>query len=251
METNINIYDYLDYRQFLTDYVQCRKKEYPGFSIRSVAGKMGCNPGFFSRVLHGTRNLSAEHVLQLCEILKLNKREKKYFELLVNYTQAKKQIEKENYFEQMEAYRSMDITQISSRQYAVFSHWYYCVLRELLNFVPCRIGSDESIRMLCKLIEPPVGGMEVARALHLLENQGIIKKDPDNMYKPDESFITSGAAIPSVIVNRILMEFMDLARNAIDRVPREERSMSMLTFSTSEKTFGKIRQKIDEYRQLV
>jgi uncharacterized protein (TIGR02147 family) len=249
MKHEKTIFSYLDYREFLKDEIETRKITNPGISIRGLAYKIACNPGFLTRVLAGERNLSHAHALKIGEIFKLGRREKKYFELLVNYNQAKKQTEKEHYFEQMEVYRNMEITTVSERQYAIYSHWYYLVLREIVNFAGINSKSDDELKSLAKTIVPAIAPSQVREAVKVLEEQGLIKTDKNGVFTLNEQFITSGADIPSVVINRFLGEFMDLARLSIDRFPRSERSLSTLTVSVSKKGYEKIRGKLDDYRR--
>ena len=55
--------------------------------------------------------------------------------------------------------------------------------------------------------------------------------------------------IPQVIINRVLIQFMDLARMSVDKFPRSQRSLSTLTVSVSQKGYERIRDKIDQFRR--
>jgi uncharacterized protein (TIGR02147 family) len=249
MNGPVAIFEYLDFRSFLCDYIAAKKSENPGFSLRMVAGKLGCNPGFFDRVLKGKRNLAPQYALKLAEILKLNAKQKHYFELLVNYTQAKKQIEKDHFFKQLDIFRSSKVKETAVSQHAMYSQWYYVVIRELITILPCKNSSDETCRQIAKLLSPRVTLDEVRQALSTLEEVGLLTRKGNGAYTVKERFITSGIDLPQVVVNRVLMQFMDLARLSIDLFSRQERSLSTLTFSVSEKGFGKIREKLDQYRR--
>lgn len=61
----------------------------------------------------------------------------------------------------------------------------------------------------------------------------------------------SAREIPRVLVNRYLIEFMQLAQESIDRFDREERSLSTLTFSVSAKGYERIKDRLDEFRREV
>ena len=249
MSSNRTIFDYLDYRAFLRDALEKRKAEKAGFSLRAVAQRMGINPGFFNRVLKGERNLSAEHVLSLCTILKLKAKHKQYFELLVLFNQAKKQVEKDHYFEQLDVFRHTKVKEVSPAQYAMYRHWYYVVLRELLNIVEGCDDSDEACKAISRLFEPRVAPAQVREALTILHKLKIVKRDAKGTYSLRDKFITTGMQIPQVVVNRVLMEFSELARSSVDRIERDDRSLSMLTFSVSKHGYERIRDKLDGYRQ--
>jgi uncharacterized protein (TIGR02147 family) len=249
MTKKISIFDYLDYRAFLRDALEKRKAEKAGFSLRYVAQRMGINPGFFNRALKGERNLSAEHILRLCEILKLDAKQKQYFELLVQYNQAKGQIEKDHYFDQLDVFRHTKVKEVLPAQYAMYRHWYYVVLRELVNVVERCDDSDEACKALSRLFEPRIAPAQVREALVILEKLKIVKRDAKGTYALRDKFITTGMQIPQVVVNRVLMEFSDLARSSVERITRDERSLTTLTFSVSKRGYERIREKLDGYRQ--
>jgi uncharacterized protein (TIGR02147 family) len=249
MNNDTTLYDYLDYRSFVRDRVEKKKEENPAFSYRSVAYRMGCNPGFFNKVLKGERNLSPEHVLKLSSILKLKTQEKKYFELLVLFNQAKKQMEKDHYFEQLHLFRKTKVKKVPMRQYAMYTHWYYLVIRELLHFLPCPDDSDAHCELISRHLVPRVKPSEIREALRVLQQLGVVKKSRRGGLEVAERFITTGGEIPQVIINRILVEFMELARYSIDSFEREKRSLSTLTVSVSDEGYKTIQSKLEEYRR--
>jgi uncharacterized protein (TIGR02147 family) len=249
MNVMINLFEYLDYRTFLWDFISAKKKENPYFSERMIASRLGCNPGFFNRVLKATRNLSPQYVLKLGSLIKLNGKQKHYFELLVNYNQAKKQIEKDHYFNQLDIFRASKVKQTIASQHALYSQWFYVVLRELIAIVPCKDASDETCRNLAKYFEPKVPVEQIKQAMASLEEVGFLDKKINGAFSVKERFITSGMDIPQVVINRVLMQFMDLAKMSVDRFPKQMRSLSTLTISVSEKGYEKIREKLDQYRR--
>jgi uncharacterized protein (TIGR02147 family) len=244
-----DIFTYLDYRSFLADFFAAKKKDNFHFSVRMVAYRLGCNPGFFTRVLKGTRNLSPHYILKLTDVLKLNTKQKKYFELLVNYNQAKKQIEKDHYFRQLDIFRSSKVKTTALAQHAMYAEWFYVVLRELINIIPCKNFSEATCRLIAKHFDPRVRPDQIRQALAILDDVGMLKRSGNGTFTVRERFITTGMDIPQVIINRVLIQFIDLARFAVDRFPRQERSLSTLTFSVSERGFEKIREKLDQYRR--
>ncbi len=52
----INIFDYTDFRKYLTDYYEDRKKEKPRFSYRFLKTQLGVNQGVFAKMLKEESN---------------------------------------------------------------------------------------------------------------------------------------------------------------------------------------------------
>ncbi|HEX7510356.1 MAG TPA: TIGR02147 family protein, partial [Chitinivibrionales bacterium] len=207
MHEKINLFEYLDYRTFLADFIAEKKRENPRYSERLIAFHLGCNPGFFNRVLKAARNLSPQYILKLCSVLKFNAKQKYYFELLVNYNQAKEQIEKDHYYGQLEIFRSSKVTQTLAAQHALYSQWFYVVLRELIDIVPCKDFSEGTCRILGRYFEPRVPSEQIKEALVTLDQLGLLVKKSNGAYTVRQRFITSGMDIPQVVINRVLMQF--------------------------------------------
>ncbi len=244
-----SIFDYMNYRTFLTDVLAFQKEGNSAFSMRALAAKIQCNPGFFNRILKGERNLMASHVVELGKVLKFSKKELRFFELLVGYNHAKRQTERDYYFEQLLQLKKTRVKQIAVDQYKLYSHWYYLVIRELLAIVPHFTTLEEYARQIAKSLEPQVSYGEVRDALDHLLHLGVIRRLPDGSLVSADKFTASGSQVPQVIVNRFLLEFADLARRSIDGIPKKERRLSTLTFSVSHEGFEKIGTRIDEFRQ--
>ncbi|MBN1603057.1 MAG: TIGR02147 family protein [Chitinispirillaceae bacterium] len=247
-EMDKNLFEYMDYREFLRDLIDTMKKENPAYSMRAFAAKLACNPGQFNRILKGERNLLPAHIVEIGTIAKFSKKEKRFFELLVSYNHAKKQSEREYFYDQMQQFRKANVKQVSSEQYLLYSHWYYLVIREMLTIVQCGDDGDEQCRRLSKLLEPSVSISEMQDALETMMHIGVLERK-DGRIAPAERFTASGGEVPQVIVNRFLLEFTDLARRALDVVPRNQRRFSTLTFSVSKTGYQKISERIDEFRR--
>lgn len=246
---NISILDYLDYRDFLRDYIDSRKVDNLSYSMRAFASKIQCNAGQFNRILKGERNLTPALIVQICTTIKFSRKEKRYFELLVAYNHAKKQSEREYHFEQMQQFRKANVKEISGEQYLLYSHWYFLVLRELLSIYPCFEINENECRKIGRMINPQVSHTEIKDAIETLLRLGVLEKKSDGRIGSANAFTASGSTIPQVITNRFLLEFNDLAQRAVDAIPRDERRLSTLTFSVSKNGYRKISERIDEFRR--
>ena len=98
----IDIYEYIDYRKLLNDLYKEKREEYPYFSYRYIAKKVGfSSAGFLANIIQGKRNISPEYIFGFAKLFKLKKTETEYFELLVNFDQARNHDQKKYYFEKI------------------------------------------------------------------------------------------------------------------------------------------------------
>ena len=94
----VNIFEYLDYREFLKAYYDYHKKNDSQFSHRVMCRKMGfTSPNFLKMVIDKERNIGRTSVQKIITGLELKKKEAEYFSYLVFFVKAKTRVEK-NYF---------------------------------------------------------------------------------------------------------------------------------------------------------
>jgi uncharacterized protein (TIGR02147 family) len=242
----IDPFEYLNYRKLLKDLYGERKKEQPIFSYRYIAQKVGfSSAGFFTNIIQGKRNISPEYIFKFAEVFKLKKGETEYFELLVNFDQAKDHDRKRFYFEKILGHKKSKIKITDAQQYEFYSTWYYTAIRELIFLYPFKGEYEE----LAKRVSPPIKPAEAKKAVELLEKIGFIKKNADGIYEQTDTFISTGYEARSVAITNFLMEMADLAKEAIDRYPRNKRDISSLTFSLSEQGFTTIQERLKDFRR--
>ena len=95
----LDIFIYTDYRKFLKDYYENKKKENKSFSYQRFANKAGFKTKtFLFNVIRGDKPLSKKSILNLAQAMKLKKKETDYFETLINFNESKTVKEREYYF---------------------------------------------------------------------------------------------------------------------------------------------------------
>ena len=243
----MNIFDYTDYRKYLRDYYENRKAVDRDFTVRYVAEKVGFkSASFFCQLMNGRSNMSAELICKFSQFLGFNKKENDYFETLVNYNQAKNHPNKKKLFEKLIGFRQSKIRTVDSALFELYDKWYYTAIRELLYFRP--FGGD--FQELAKILNPSISPAEAQKAVSLLARWELIKKNENGMYiRSDDESITTGMDVQSFYVNNFQYAVLDLAKEALDRFPRNERSLSTLTMSLSAEGYYKIESEIHMFRQ--
>jgi uncharacterized protein (TIGR02147 family) len=243
-----DVFEYLDYRKLLKDLYEDRKKEHSYFSYRYIAQKVGfASAGFFANIIQGKRNISSEFIFKFAEVFKMKKKETEYFELLVNYNQAKNHTQRKYYFEKILSVKQSKIAVTEAQHYEFYSTWYYTAVREIVDLYPVKDNYEE----VARLVNPPIKSAEAEKALRFLENIGFIAKGLDGCYKQTERFITTGFEAKAVAISNFLLSTADLAKMAVERLPRDTRSMSTLTFGVSEEGYKAIEDRLKDFRREV
>jgi uncharacterized protein (TIGR02147 family) len=243
----ITIFSYTDFRKYLTDYYEDRKKDDPRFSFRSLTALGGINPGNFSKMLKGERNFSLAAAIKLSHALKMNKREREYFQSMVQFCQAENHEDKKRYFEELMAFKESAVRVLDAGHYRFYEKWYYSAVREALAFFPL---TDENFDTLGKCIIPVISAKQVAQAIGLLLSLNLIEKDGNSLYKRTDALISTGNDIRSLTLNNFVINTMKLAEQAINRGLKET-NLSSVTFSVSGEDFREVQEEIRRCRRRI
>lgn len=241
----INVFEYTDFRKFLSDFYLQKKSRQPTFSYRIIANKVGFkSTGHFTKIIQGKANISLALGLKFADFLSLTKRQAEYFQLLVLYNQAKSHEEKKKYFEKMMMFKESKVRTVDSDHYQFYDKWYYTVIREIIGIYPFR----GNYKKLGALVEPSISADEAKRAIELLERLNLIRRIENGDYVQTEPLLKNDHTAPSVAVNNFILSMLDKAREALDRYARDERMLSSTTITISEHTYRKIREEVREFR---
>jgi len=85
----ISVFDYSNYRSYLSNVLEDKVKKNAAFSLRSFARNLELSPSHLSRVLSGTKKLSVVMAGRVAQRLQLNRSETGYFMLLVQLEMTK------------------------------------------------------------------------------------------------------------------------------------------------------------------
>ncbi|MFH0919439.1 MAG: TIGR02147 family protein, partial [Fibrobacterota bacterium] len=223
-----------------------KKKENNHFSHRAVLDKMGItSTGFLSNVLSGRNNLTGAQIAKLCKVLKFSNQEASYFGNLVRFNQAKSLEEKNEYFSRLTSLRKAPITLIDQKKLSFFAKWHYPVIRELIYYVPVK----DDFTQLASLVNPPVKPSDAEEAVRTLEQLGFIKKNDKGYYEQSDALISTGDELKSFHVANFQLSTMERAKRALEKVPQNERDISVLTFTVSEESFHQMKTEIQQFRK--
>lgn len=242
----VNIFEYSDYRQYLKDAYTERRQESSKFSYRFIASKVGfASPGFFTNVLAGKKDISLKLVLKFAELFKLNRKEKEYFEVLVLFNKATSGGEKKEYLDRLLALRGSRVKKVEAHQWEYFEKWYYTAVRELIALRPFR----GDFRALAAMVNPPISVSEARKSIELLLSLGLICKGPDGAFERTDAVISAGDELSKALIDSFQVQAMDLAKQALDKLPTGTRNFSTLTLSVSGATYEAMIEELRSFRR--
>ena len=247
----INVFDYTDFRKYLSDYYETMKTEKNHFSYKILANKAGFqNKGFVYNIVKGNKALSKSNIFKLSQALGHNRFETEYFETLVTFNQAKDLNEKNFYFDKLnqlqnKGKKKSEAQVIRQDQYEFYSKWYHVVIRSIIDMYEF----SDDFKWLSKMVYPPISLKQAKQSVTLLEKLGFIEKQADGIYKVTEKSLTTGEKVLSLAVQNFHVECTKLAQKTLHEAPSNKRNITGLTLGISEQTYKRICEEIQQFQQ--
>jgi uncharacterized protein (TIGR02147 family) len=244
--TRIDIFGFSDFREFLAEYYRQRKAEDPRFSHRFIMEKVGASsPSWFNDVVKGRINLTASYLIRLGRLLKLKVKELDYFETLVQYQQSDGADEKTRYMEKLLSFKELKMDVLGREKFEFYAHWYYATVRELLFFY----DFDGDYAKLARKLRPAIRKEQAARAMELLAKLDLIRKQAGGHFRPTSENIIKDSRFKSDFIGSFIRANIELALDAFERIPADERDLSTVTLCLSEKGFSEVKTELKDLRR--
>ena len=241
------VLQYLDYREFMRDYCAHRKTQNAAFSQRTFAKEAGLpasSSSLLPAIIKGRRNLSQNLRIRFGKAFRLGERDFRYFDLLVQFNQAKAMPEKNFFFAQLSKFRSSRAQLVEETQYRFFSKWYYSAVRNYF-------GIDQKQRhpgVIGSNIYPPISASQVEEAVALLLELNLIKKTASG-YAVTDRHIYTEKNVQAMAARQHIQELTGMAMKVFESVPAEARQYNALMFSISEAGFHSIKDRIRSFQE--
>lgn len=193
----ISIYDFVDYREFLSVWIESHKDR-----LKGTRGKMavaaGISSSMMSFILSGDKHLSLEQAAELAEFLGLAEKEVEYFYLLVEYGRAGSEKLRKQFKKRIEEQRKLLANRIAKNiglsdevKAVYYSSWAYSGIRNLTA-----IPGTHSVQSIAERLGLPVP--VVGRMLEFLIQNDLCKVvDGKLTHGPQKTHV--GADSPFVV----------------------------------------------------
>ena len=242
-----NIFDYLDYRTFLSDMFDFKKKSNHNYSYRVFAGKAGfSSPNFLKLVTSGQRNLTNESIGKMAKGFDLKKQERDFFENLVFMNQASTHDDKNHYYTKMMSVNGyLKSHKLDTSSYKYFSKWFYPAIREIAVFG----DASHTPEGIADVLIPGISVKEVEKALDLLLELGLLRKDKDGKWEQVDKVLTTGPEVKSLVIANYHKEMIKLGMEALERHPKNKRDISGVTLSVKKDKITELKKRIIAFRK--
>jgi uncharacterized protein (TIGR02147 family) len=243
----VHVFEYSDYRVFLRAFYTAQKAKSRAFSHRSFSRRAGLrSSNYLSLIMKGERDLSSEMAPRFARACGLGKSEAEFFCDLVAYGQAKTTEEKQRWLERLARFRKFrEAHRLVGEETAYHAHWYVPALRELVSLP----GFSENPAWIAGMLEPSITERQASEALHTLLRLGLVVRDAKGKLRQAHALVTTGQGPLPHQIFVYHQAMLDLAKRALDHLPREERDISSLTLCVTEATLPLLKERIRELRR--
>ncbi|MCA9577642.1 MAG: TIGR02147 family protein [Polyangiales bacterium] len=244
--SNVDIFQFLDYRTYLRAFYDAEKAAAPTFSFRAFSMRAGvASPNHLKRIMDGERSLKGELVERYAKVLGLGPSERRYFEALVSFTDAADSRQREEAYRVLRSFRQyQEAHQLDERHAAYHESWYIPAIRELAG----RHDFRDDPRWVARQLRPRIRVKEARDALVTLEELGLLQRVDGALTKVD-AVLTTGAQTRGAHITRYHRVMLECASQAIDEFPASERDLSALTCCVDEATLPVLRAMIADFRR--
>lgn len=246
-KSNLILFHYLDYRQFLRDWYREAKNSRASFSLRAFSKRAGFgSPNFLKLVMDGDRNLTEESLSKFMIGLTLNKQEQEFFRNLVFFNQARDHVKRDYYYQRLlQSRKFSELKPIAKEKYDFYRAWYHPVIRELL-ISPSFDGTPESI---VKQLLPLLSLTQVERSIDLLSTLGFIEPDGKGKWRQKTPLVSTGLESEALMLLNYHQNLLDLIKALLPRISPDRRDVSALTLGISRDKLPELKRKIQAFRK--
>ena len=252
METGENhivepdVLQYTNYRVFLRDYYEFKKKTVPAFSLRFFAEKAGLSShAHLKLTIDGKRNITKNTVVKLIHGLGLESQRAAYFESLVFFNQAQTDADKQVYYAQLlKASPRSKLHKMDKAQFRIFREWHHSAILEMVALKDFRPIPDWISKRLGGLVTPA----QVTESLKLLVEVGLLVKTA-NGYRQRDPLITTDDEVQDMMVKMYHLQMLKLSANMLSVLSGAQRDVSALTFSIKREDFPNLKKHLQLMRK--
>ncbi|MCQ2109707.1 MAG: TIGR02147 family protein [Fibrobacter sp.] len=245
MEKYIDIYQFTHFRKYLEEYQAARVKAEPGFTRTEICNLLGMEKSrsYFADVLRG-KKVSPRMVAKFIELCNLEKKEAKYFEVMVKVDQAKTDAIRKAAMEELLQMHPNPQNILNTDAYEYYNHWYNSALFAILD----AMDVDDDLTPVQKRIFPKVTLGKLKESLDLLQRLGLARKNEEGFWKPTQESISSGPYNNAELIKQYQLQCFELSKQALITPPKAPAIMSTLTFSASSNAYKELEAAVQEFK---
>lgn len=242
-----NVFFFHDYRDFLKHFFEFVKSE-RRLSLRALAKQLNVSVSGLSMILSRKRNLQEDLATQILEVLKLSDSEKTYFFELMKISDSDSFEERSKALQKIQSFKSY--RQSNSKELEVFTYlskWYYVAIREMTALPDFQLD----VAWIQQRLQVKVAAHEIQEAIEFLLNNQYIAVDEQGRVQKPEVQLNCISGVYRLSLGEYYRQMFDLAANAFEQVPREERNFMSHTVAVPEESVPELLELITKFTERI
>jgi uncharacterized protein (TIGR02147 family) len=239
--------DDTDYREFLKNYYEQRKKQMPLYSYRMMGSKLGLDASYLYRVIQKKQHLPSHCIPALKEMLGLTGRAAEYFDILVASSRTKNANKKTELVEKALALRDVERRKINDSELRFLSQWWIPAIRAYLEVCNGKVNAKK----IAKNLKPSITENQVEETIDLLKELRLVQRLSSGRLKLTDAHLTVSGPEKSKAVRAFQKQVLQLAQDALENFSVDQRDISTLTVAVDAACYEDLREMLQEFRRLV
>lgn len=207
---------------------------------------MGFVRSFLAKLFNKDAHISIGKIAPFADVMKLEGRERSYFEELVRFCRAKNEEEIQKIFERMQAIRGLEFRTIADDEVEFFSKTHHMAIRSLLGIYKF---SGENYRSLASMVVPRISVTEAQGSVKLLERLGMVSVNDKGYYTVTDQYVSTGKKWSALAIHKYQKENIELSSRALDSIHKKERDISTVTFCVNSKMLPVLKERLGALRE--
>jgi len=241
------IYEYLDYRAYLTDWFQWKKEDSPRFSHRGFVRRVGQkSPSLVVDLISGRRGLTSEMLTPFAKAMGLGAEERRYMGLLVDLQRAKSPEKRNVIWEKISARRRFQRAHcIEGDSFQYLSDWCYPAIRELA----LREDFRADPHWIAATLRPQISVTRAKKALTALFELGMLVTGDNGKVTQADGAVVTPREVQGLAVHNYHQGMIDRARDGIVDFKAAERHYTGVTVCIPEALIPSVKEELNAFAE--
>jgi uncharacterized protein (TIGR02147 family) len=233
----------LAFRLWLQRQFTERCKRNARYSLRAFAKSLELDPSSLSQILSGTRTISKNKMLNICEKVSTTPSDFSNFGIFKNQDGLFEFCSNNKTLSDSNANSNIYYTQLNLDYFAIISDWYHYAIVELI----CTTGFNSDPKWIARKLAITVE--ETKAAIQRLKRVGLIQ-DTNGVLNRTKIHFTNLSNVNTSSAHRELQkQIIQKALLAVDECSSEEKDITSMTMAIDETNFDQARIMIQNFRR--
>jgi len=228
-----DIFQFLDYREYLRAYFEARKLEQPWYSFKVMGEGVGLDQSQVYRILQDQLHISRAAFPRFVSYLQLQGKSAEYFAKMVEFSRARNNAQSRKLFAELLDLRGSRSLTLETAQYELYREWHHPVVRALLGILPI----DNNYELLARSLDPSITISQAKQSVELLRKLKLVERNSQGQWRLTGNSISTGSNYQSLLIRQYQAHSLRLAEESLDRHAKEERDINVINFGADEEAF--------------